>query len=49
MAALTVSTFERLPTLAVAWGEWLGPVALALGVALLALARLAGRRAAPGH
>jgi apolipoprotein N-acyltransferase len=39
----TVTPETRATTLMLAWGDWLGPTALGLGVALLML-RLAGRR-----
>ncbi len=35
--AATLPVFAARPTLAVAWGEWLGPVCLCLGVVSLAL------------
>jgi apolipoprotein N-acyltransferase len=37
VASVPVAT--RRPTLAVAWGDWLGPLSLALGAALVALPR----------
>jgi hypothetical protein len=34
----------RVTTLVVAWGDWLGPVALVLGGATFALTLVVGRR-----
>ncbi len=47
--ALKVPRMGRMPTLMVAWGDWLGPVALGLAALLLVLPSLAPRRkASPG-
>ncbi|XXF80911.1 apolipoprotein N-acyltransferase [Myxococcaceae bacterium GXIMD 01537] len=42
--AVMVRPVSGLGTLALAWGDWVGPTALALGLVLLAGALLAGRR-----
>lgn len=41
---VTVPRLERIPTLMVAWGDWLGPVALGAGTLLVLGSLLAARR-----
>ncbi|WP_371876535.1 apolipoprotein N-acyltransferase [Pyxidicoccus fallax] len=46
--AMRVPVTASMPSLALAWGDWLGPVALVLAVALMGGAVLSGHRRAPG-